>query len=296
MQSTIRDDVAGADQLDSGGTHSERSIGLDRRDGLCGRHEHEQDVRAFVLGALKERREVGNLTRPARRDGIDHLAAESLEAVLEGVQAVFAGREVGIGDDRGSCVQRFCGDFAQRVARVPHGKRRAHEIRRQVGDERRAGIHDHRKLLAGVDDRDRCDGVGRIQKAGQRIDFVLGQRLLNGNLGFGAIRSLGVVLDEFDRIGFDRIGIEFEINGDTAINLLTVFGKRARILQDDADFHFLRRDVRCRCGADRDRHCGDGRQAGYAGKQAQNSATVRLHVLLPIAPACQRSDVLERPT
>ena len=87
------DDVAGTDQLDAGGVHAERGVGLDHRGGLiAGRHEHEQHVRVLVLGALEERREVGRGAGTAGRDGVDHFAAIGFsKAVLNRVQASLPG-------------------------------------------------------------------------------------------------------------------------------------------------------------------------------------------------------------
>src|SRR5580692_2107460 len=65
LQLDVLDDVARADQLDAGGGHAERAVGLhDSRGVVAGRHEHEQHVRLLVLGALEERREVGHLAGP----------------------------------------------------------------------------------------------------------------------------------------------------------------------------------------------------------------------------------------
>src|SRR6476646_7040029 len=72
----------------------------DRRGVIAGRHEYVKHIRLLVLGALEERREVGNGAGSSGRNGVDHLAAIGLEALFERLQTVLAGREVGIGDDR----------------------------------------------------------------------------------------------------------------------------------------------------------------------------------------------------
>jgi hypothetical protein len=102
-------------------------------------------------------------------------ASSGFEPGFEGVQTVLAGREVGIGHDRGFRMQRLGGRHAQSVASRPHAELRAHEVRREIGDEGRAGIHDHRELVASGNDRRRGDGVGRIDPACQRVHFVLGE-------------------------------------------------------------------------------------------------------------------------
>ena len=100
---------------------------------------------------------------------------------------------------------------------------------------------DHRELVAGGDHRRRGDGVGRIDKAGERVDLVLGEQFLDRDLGFGAVRRLGIALDERDLVGFDLIGIELEIKLHAALDLLRKLGADAGIGQDQADFYFLRR-------------------------------------------------------
>ena len=129
LQLDVLGDVARADQLDAGLPHAERAVGPHHRERvIAGRHEHEEHVRLLVLGALEERREVRHRGRAAHRDLVDHLAAVRLEGALERGQAVLAGREVGVADDRGLGLELLGGGFAQRVAGVPHAERGAHEV------------------------------------------------------------------------------------------------------------------------------------------------------------------------
>ena len=142
---------------------------------------------------------------------------------------------------------------------MPHAKRRAHEIAGHIGDECGARVHDHGELAAGGHQRRRCDGIGRVDPAGKRIDLVLGEELLDRGLGFAGTRQLRVALDERDRIGFHLVGIELEILLHAAVHLLSKFGTDTRIGQNDADFHFLRRCLLCHGPPGRDGKCGDSR-------------------------------------
>jgi hypothetical protein len=146
---------------------------------------------------------------------------------------------------------------------MPHAERRAHEIARHIGDEGGARVHDHGELAAGGDKRRRCDGIWRIDPAGKRVDLVLSEQFLDRGLGFAGTRKLRVALDERDRIGFDLIGIELEILFHAAVHLLSEFGTDARIGQDDADFHFLRRCLLRHGAPGRDRKCGDSRDHSF---------------------------------
>src|SRR5260370_1083106 len=74
---------------------------------LARRDKYEKHAGLLVLGARKERREVRTRAGPARRNGVDYLTAIGFEAGFEGIQAVLAGREVGIGDDCGFRMQRL---------------------------------------------------------------------------------------------------------------------------------------------------------------------------------------------
>ena len=278
LQLDVLDDVARADQLDAGGRHAERAIGLDHRGGMItGRHEHEHHVRLLVLGALEERREVRHLTGAAGRNGVDHPAAIGLERVLERREAVFAGRIIGIGDHRGLGVQLLGRCGAERVARMPHGERGAHVVARQVGNERGRRVHDHRELLAGIDHGRGGDGVGRIDPAGKRVDLVLGQQFLGGDLGGGAVRRLGIALHQRDRIGLHLISIELEIKLHAALDLLGKLGADAGKRQNDADFHFLRRSGLRHGQAGRDGGCGNGRDHSFGHQKP--SQVLRFNVL-----------------
>ena len=243
LQLGVLGDVARADQLDAGRAHAERAVGLDHRGGvIAGRDEDEEHVRLLVLGALEERREIGHRAGAAHRDGVDDLAAVGLEPALEGVEAVLAGREIGVADDRGLHLHDLGGGLAHGVAGMPHAERGPHVFGREVGDEGRAGIHDHRELLAGGDDRRRCDRVGGVDPAAERVDLVLREQLLHRDLGVGAARVLDVALDQLERVRLDRVGIELEVLLHAAVDLLGELGADAGIRQVDADLHLLRMD------------------------------------------------------
>ena len=123
---------------------------------------------------------------------------------------------------------------------MPHGERGADKIRREIGDERGAGIHDHRKLLACGHEWGGSNRVGRIDPARQRIDLVLRQELLDRDFGVGAAGRLGVALDDGDGIWLYLIGIQFQIKLHAAIHLAGKFGADSGIGQNNTDLNLLR--------------------------------------------------------
>ena len=240
LQLGVLGDVAGTDELDAGVAHAERAVGLHHRRGvIAGGHEDEEHVRLLVLGALEERREVRHCAGAAHRDLVDDLAAVGLEAALEGVQAVLAGREIGVADHRGLGLHDLGGGLAHAEAGVPHAERRPHVLRRHVGDVGGARVHDHGELLAGGDDRRRCDRVRGIDPAREHVDLVLGEQLLHRDLGVGAARVLGVALDQRDLVGLHLVGVELEILLDAAVDQLGELGADSGVGQHHPDLDLL---------------------------------------------------------
>ena len=80
---------------------------------------------------------------------------------------------------------------------------------------RRAGIGQNRRHLAGGDERSRGDCVRRIDPAEQHVDLVLGEQLLDDDLGAGAAGVLLVALDELEGVGLQLFGVELQVLRDT---------------------------------------------------------------------------------
>ena len=222
----------------------------------------------------------GTAPAPPIGNFVDHLAAVALERALEGGEAVLAGREIGVADHRGLGIEDPDRGLAHGEGRVPHAERDAHIIGREVGDMRRAGVHDHRKLPAGGNDRRGGDRIGRIDPAGDDVDIVLGEQLLHRQFGIGAGRVLHVALDQLDRVRLDLVGIELEVKLGAAVHLLRDFRGDAGIGHVDADLHLLRGGEAAsngERGARRDDafHHGDPSPTGSAGHELFSNTTAK---------------------
>jgi hypothetical protein len=104
---------------------------------------------------------------------------------------------------------------------------------------RRARVHDHGELLARGHDRGRRNRVRGVDPPRQDVDVVLGEQLLDRDLGVGAAGILHVAPDQRDLVRRHLVGVELEVELHAAINLLRELGADARVRQVDADLHLL---------------------------------------------------------
>jgi hypothetical protein len=85
------------------------------------------------------------------------------------------------------------------------------------------------------------DGVRRVDEAGDDVDLLLDDQLLDDGLGRGAARILVVALHHLDRVGLERVRVHLEEEVDAAVDLLAKLGADAAVGQRHADLHFLSR-------------------------------------------------------
>ena len=115
-------------------------------------------------------------------------------------------------------------------------------MRRQVRDPGGGGIHDQGRHLGLLDQRRARDDVGRVDEAGQQVDVLAHDQLLDRDLGGIAARVLGVTLDQLDRVLAEpgvALLLHVEVHG--AVDLLGEPRAAAGIGQDHADLDGLGR-------------------------------------------------------
>ncbi len=176
---------------------------------------------------MQEWREVRDPAGAAHRDFVDYLAAGVFKAALEGRGTVLARRVVGEAGDRGLAVQLLGGMLAHDVAGLPHGEGHPGDVWRQVGDKRRASIHDDDGYVGPGRQRGNRHRVWREDDAADDIHLFAGDEFLDDRLGDRAPGVLRVAKDELDRVALELALVLVVIEKGAPTHLLAQVGETA---------------------------------------------------------------------